>query len=123
MAYAQIATYGMNEKVGNLSYADNQQEQQFQKPYSDETAKLIDDEARALIAQAYDRTVQLLKEKRAEVELVAKTLLEKEVLSREDMIRLLGARPWPEPGSYVQYLGLPDNKDIIEKQKNTPLGE
>ncbi|KAJ3106948.1 AAA ATPase afg3 [Phlyctochytrium planicorne] len=123
MAYAQISTYGMNEKVGNLSYQNDQQEQQFQKPYSDETAKLIDDEARALIAGAYDRTMKLLLEKKAEVELVAKTLLEKEVLSREDMIRLLGQRPWPEPGSYVQYLGLPDNKDIIDKQKNTPLGE
>ncbi|KAJ3111855.1 AAA ATPase afg3 [Phlyctochytrium bullatum] len=123
MAYAQISTYGMNEKIGNVSFADNQEQQQFQKPYSDDTAKMIDDEARALIAAAYTRTTDLLKEKRDQVELIAKTLLEKEVLSREDMIRLLGPRPWPEPGSYVQYLGLPDNKDIIEKQKNSPLGE
>ncbi|KAI8833711.1 P-loop containing nucleoside triphosphate hydrolase protein [Chytridium lagenaria] len=123
MAYATISTYGMNDRVGNLSYAGGEQEQQFQKPYSDETAKMIDDEARKLIAEAYERTIQLLTEKKVEVELVAKTLLEKEVLSREDMIRLLGARIWPEPGSYVQYLGLPEGKDIIENQKNTPLSE
>ncbi|KAJ3169680.1 AAA ATPase afg3 [Irineochytrium annulatum] len=118
LAYAQITTYGMNGSLGNVSWGDGQREQQsFMKPYSEATARLIDEEARKLIKSAYDRTIKLLTEKKAEVEKVALRLLEKEVLSREDMVDLLGRRPFPEPGSYVEYLGLPDKQDIIDQQK------
>lgn len=74
--------------------------QSFTKPYSEETGRMIDHEARQLIDAAYQRTTALLTEKRAEVEKVAQRLLEKEVLSREDMIELLGKRPFEEKTSY-----------------------
>ena len=95
-AYAMVTVYGMNEKVGNISFYDPQQETAFTKPYSDETARLIDDEVRKLIDSAYDRTKQLLTEKKAEVEKLANALLEKEVLFQSDVEALIGKRPFEE---------------------------
>jgi cell division protease FtsH len=94
MAYAMITIYGMNEKVGNVSFYDPQQEYTFQKPYSEETAKLIDDEVRGLIESAYIRTKQLLSEKRSELENLAQELLQKEILFQQDLERLIGKRPY-----------------------------
>ena len=92
-AYAQVATYGMTKSLGNISFGRvDQQEQNFQKPYSEATAQMMDDEVRNIIAQAYDRTVALLTGKKAEVEKVANLLLQKEVIGRDDMIQLLGPR-------------------------------
>lgn len=95
-AYSMITVYGMNEKVGNLSYYDPQQENQFTKPFSEETGKLIDEEARELVQIAYQRTLDLLTEKRSEVEKLAKELLEKEVLFKSDVEALIGKRPHEE---------------------------
>ncbi|KAI9274587.1 peptidase family M41-domain-containing protein [Phascolomyces articulosus] len=104
MAYAQVTVYGMNEKVGPMSFDDPQAEQQFQKPFSEQTATLIDDEVRSLVNQAYDRTLQLLTERKEEVEKVAQLLLQKEVISREDMEQLLGRRPFNEITIYDEYV-------------------
>ncbi|KAI8991527.1 peptidase family M41-domain-containing protein [Mycotypha africana] len=103
MAYAQITTYGMNEKVGPLSFED-QNEQRFQKPFSEQTGTLIDNEARKLVMDAYDRTLKLLTEKKEDIEKVAKLLLDKEVLTREDMENLLGKRPFEEVTIYDEYV-------------------
>lgn len=95
-AYSMITVYGMNSKVGNMSYYDPQQENQFTKPFSEETGKLIDEEARELVSIAYQRTLDLLTEKRGEVEKLAKELLEKEVLFKSDVEALIGKRPHEE---------------------------
>jgi cell division protease FtsH len=92
MAYSMITVFGMNEKVGQVSFYGLQQDQ-FQKPYSDETAFLIDDEVRKLLDSQYERAQQLLKDKREELEILAKTLLEKEVLLKSDVEKLIGPRP------------------------------
>ncbi|KAI8994879.1 peptidase family M41-domain-containing protein [Pilobolus umbonatus] len=104
IAYAQVTTYGMNDKVGPLSFSDPQNEQQFQKPFSEATGTLIDTEARKLITDAYQRTLDLLTEKKGDIEKVAKLLLEKEVLTREDMETLLGKRPFEEFTVYDEYV-------------------
>src|SRR5258705_12450724 len=79
IAYSMVTVYGMNEKLGNISFYDPQQETSFTKPYSDETAKIIDEEVRKLIDVAYIRTKKLLTEKKADVEKLANALLDKEV--------------------------------------------
>ncbi|KAJ3282873.1 AAA ATPase afg3 [Borealophlyctis nickersoniae] len=124
MAYAQVMTYGMTTRLGNISYGRGDQDQQsFQKPYSEETGKLIDEEVRSIIAKAYERTLALLTDKKTEVTKIADLLLEREVIGREDMIRLLGPRPWGEPNNYVEFLGgseSVDPKETVEQLKKDP---
>jgi len=96
IGYAMVTVYGMNPKVGNVSFYDPQQDNSFTKPYSDETAKLIDEEVRKLIDSAYDRTKQLLTEKKNEVEKLAEALLDKEVLFQSDVETLIGPRPFQD---------------------------
>jgi len=96
MAYAMVTVYGMNDKVGNISFYDPSQENMFTKPYSEETGKMIDEEVRKLIDQAYERTKALLKERKGEVEKLAKQLLTKEVLFQSDVEALIGKRPYEE---------------------------
>jgi AFG3 family protein len=96
IANAMVTVYGMSDKIGNISYFDPQAENQFSKPYSEETAKIIDEEVRRLIDEAYTRTKELLREKRGEVEKLAEQLLEKEVLFQSDVETLIGPRPYEE---------------------------
>lgn len=96
IAYSMVTVYGMNDKVGNISFYDPAQENYFTKPYSEETGKMIDQEVRKLIDEAYIKTKELLVEKRADVELLAKELLVKEVLFKSDVEALIGKRPFEE---------------------------
>ncbi len=92
MAYSMVTVFGMNEKVGQVSFYDMAQNN-FQRPYSDDTATLIDDEVRKLVEGQYQRAIELLKERGQELEILAKQLLSKEVLLKSDVERLIGARP------------------------------
>ena len=96
MAYSMVTVYGMNDKVGNISFYDPQQEGYFTKPYSEDTGKMIDEEVRKLIEKAYIRTKELLNEKKTQVEILAKELLKKEVLFQSDVETLIGKRPYEE---------------------------
>ena len=96
IAYSMVTVYGMNDKVGNISFYDPAQENYFTKPYSEETGKIIDQEVRKLIDEAYIKTKELLTEKREDVEKLAKELLVKEVLFKSDVEALIGKRPFEE---------------------------
>ena len=96
IAYSMVTVYGMNDKVGNISYYDPNQENVFTKPFSEETGKIIDEEVRKIIDVSYVRTKNLLLEKRNEVELLAKELLKREVLFQSDVEALIGKRPFEE---------------------------
>ncbi|MEP6700638.1 MAG: AAA family ATPase, partial [Bacteroidota bacterium] len=96
IAYAMVTVYGMNDKVGNISFYDPQQETAFTKPYSEETSKIIDQEVRKLIDEAYERTKKLLSEKKEQVEKLAEALLLREVLFQSDVETLIGKRPYEE---------------------------
>jgi cell division protease FtsH len=96
IAYSMVTAYGMNKKVGNVSFYDPSQENSFTKPYSEETGKIIDEEVRNIIDAAYERTLDLLRDKRVQVETLAKELLDKEVLHKSDVEHLIGKRPFEE---------------------------
>ena len=116
MAYSMVTVYGMNDKIGNVSFYDPSQENSFTKPFSEETGKLIDEEVRKLIQQAYERTIQLLTEKKKEVEILAKELLDKEVLHKSDVEELIGKRPFVEKLHEIQG---PDDVPVVAEVAET----
>ena len=104
MAYGMVTMYGMNEKVGNVSFNDPNNEFGFGKPYSEHPAELIDEEVRKLIASAYERTKGLLIEKRESLEIIAKELLKKEIIFQSDLEKLIGKRPFDQKTNYQEYM-------------------
>lgn len=96
MAYSMVVVYGMDELIGNVSFHGMSQDQ-FQKPYSDITAKEIDEQVRNLINLQYKRAIKLLTSKRQELEVLAQSLLENEVLLKSDLVSLIGPRPHDPP--------------------------
>ena len=107
MATAMVTKWGMSEKIGYIYYPDSSesQEAQLNKPFSERTAQAIDEEVKRIVDEAYKQCRNLLEEKIKEVGLVAEELLEKEVLSRDDLVRVLGPRPWEEKGEFSKYFG------------------
>lgn len=103
MATAMVTKFGMSQKIGTLYFEEDQQ--QLHKPFSEETARDIDLEVRRIVDEAYKKCRDLLTEKKREIGLVAEELLAKEVLTRDDLVRLLGPRPWPENGEFTKYFG------------------
>ncbi|XP_061450988.1 AFG3-like protein 2 isoform X1 [Rhineura floridana] len=119
-AYAQIVQFGMNEKVGQISFdLPRQGDMVLEKPYSEATARLIDEEVRVLINTAYERTLSLLTEKKEEVEKVALRLLEKEVLDKSDMIEMLGPRPFAEKSTYEEFV---EGTGSLDEDTSLPEG-
>ena len=104
LAYAMVSLYGMSEKVGNDSFNDQGGEYNFNKPYSDKTAELIDQEVRELINKVYKRTKDLLIEKREGLEALAVKLLEKEILFQSDLEEILGKRPFDNRTTYDEFV-------------------
>lgn len=105
MAYGIVTMYGMNDKIGNVSFYDSKSsgDYNFTKPYSDDTAKTIDEEVRNLITECYDRTIALLTDKQNELETIAQELLAKEIIFQNDLERLIGKRPFEHETSYQTY--------------------
>lgn len=93
-AYAMVSIYGLNERVGNISYYDSQGRDAFVKPYSDETAKIIDEEVSKLIETQYQRAIQILSDNKDKLTTLANKLLEKEVIFKEDLEEIFGKRQW-----------------------------
>ena len=102
MTYAQVAVYGFSDKVGLLSFPPRDDAYEMSKPYSSKTAALIDSEVREWVGKAYKFTVELIEEHKEQVAQIAELLLEKEVLHQEDLIRVLGERPF-KPSEVTNY--------------------
>jgi len=111
MAYSMVTVYGMNNEIGNLSFYDSKQsDYSFNKPYSEATAERIDREAKKIIDLAYERTKKLLTEHREHLEIIAKELLEKEILFQGDLERLIGKRPFAHQTTYEKFTQKQDEK-------------
>jgi cell division protease FtsH len=119
MAYAMVVDYGMSERVGYVSFnlSGDYGEQVFLgKPYSEETARLIDEEVRRIIQEVRERARKLLEEKREQLEVLARRLLEKEVLGPRDLVEILGPRPY---GDYLPA----DGREAAEVVKDLQSAE
>jgi cell division protease FtsH len=120
MAYAMVTVYGMNEKIGNISFYDSKPQSDFAlgKPYSEATAELIDQEVKKIIEHAYERTKALLQEHYSELETIAQALLKKEVLFQSDLEDLIGKRPFAKETTYQAYTNTNKEKISLEKDPN-----
>ncbi|MFA0961324.1 ATP-dependent zinc metalloprotease FtsH [Roseivirga sp. BDSF3-8] len=127
LAYNIVSVYGMNDKIGNVSFYDSKQsDYQFQKPYSEATAETIDDEVRAIVQKAYNAAKDLLIKRKSELEIIAKELLEKEIIFQNDLERLIGKRPFEKQttyqaytnGEYIKEGGVPDATKVEEREED-----
>jgi cell division protease FtsH len=122
MAYSMVTVYGMNKEIGNLSFYDSKQaDYTFNKPYSEATAERIDKEVKGIIDEVYNRTKSLLMKHRDHLEVIAKELLEKEILFQSDLERLIGKRPFDKPTTYQQFTnGKASETPVVEKTETNP---
>ncbi|HRZ22326.1 MAG TPA: cell division protein FtsH, partial [Bacteroidales bacterium] len=118
-AYNMIVFFGLNDKIGNISYYDStgQQEYSFHKPYSEKTAQVIDQEVKKLVEKAYQRAVNIIEKNKIRVEQLASLLLEKEVIFSEDLEKIFGKRLWPTHAESFQPIPVPSTDPA------TPSGE
>ena len=123
-AYAMIVYYGLDEKIGNVSYYDStgQQEYSMTKPYSEKTAQEIDERVHLLIEKSYDRAKTILQDNYDKVEQLAKLLLEREVIFTEDVQNILGDRPF-QPQETETELTASTNEQTVEKEDSKDTEE
>ena len=116
LAYSMVTIYGMNDKIGNVSFYDSKQpEYTFNKPYSEATATLIDQEVKKIIDHAYHRTMALLQDKMEALEILAQQLLKKEILFQSDIVDLIGPRPFAKNTTYEDFT---NSTGQFEKKKS-----
>ena len=124
VAYSIVTVYGMNDKIGNISFYDSKQnDYAFSKPYSDATAKVIDEEVKKIIDDAYGRTKQLLLDKKTELETVARELLEKEIIFQSDLEELIGKRPFERQTTYQAFTNNNGQDSAKEEEDETVVVE
>ena len=125
LAYSIVTVYGMNDKIGNVSFYDSKQsDYNFTKPYSDATAELIDKEVKALIDKAYAHTKKLLLSKKKELEILAKELLKREIIFQSDLEGLIGKRPFKTPTTYDAFTnGEADDEEKEDAKKKDDKSE
>jgi AFG3 family protein len=104
LVYSMIQVYGMNSRVGQLAFPKDPNEMSGEKPYSDATAEAMDEEARNIVDEAYIRTLELIRDKKTEVEALANLLLEKETITHDDVIDAIGERPFEGNTQYNEYV-------------------
>ncbi len=119
-ARAMVTVYGLNDKIGNITYYDSsgQSDYNFSKPYSDDTAKIIDNEISGLIEEQYQRAITILTENRIKLEALAAILIEKEVIFKDDLETIFGKRPYDiveeEPETITEIITETDSEIIAE---------
>ena len=120
-AQAMVTVYGLNAKIGNVSYYDSRGEQSFTKPYSEATARLIDEEVSKLIEQAYTKAQEILNLNKKKLTELAEALLKDEVIFKVDVERILGPRPFDEEEVGVKLIE--EIPKAVRKVKKKPKSE
>jgi len=111
MVYNLIQEYGMSGDLGQLSFPKSQNDVPWEKPYSEATARAMDQEARSIVEAAYQRTLQMLTDKKNDIKMVADSLLQKETIHHNDMIDMLGPRPFKGDAAYDQFVANQQSKN------------
>lgn len=112
-ARAMVTVYGLNDTVGNITYYDSSGNDAFVKPYSEETAKVIDKEISKMIEEQYQRALQLLEIHKEKLTVLAELLLEKEVIFKDDLVKVFGKRPFEKEEKIAI-----DSSEVIEKTED-----
>lgn len=124
-AFAMVTYYGLNEKIGNVSYYDStgQTDFAFTKPFSEKTAEIIDQEVSKLIESAYQEAIRILNEHKTGLTQLAEKLIDKEVIFADDLETIFGKRPWtPEERDFSKPSEIEDESEIkIEESDNTSI--
>jgi AFG3 family protein len=136
LVYSTIQLYGMNSRLGQLSFPKDPNAMYEDRPYSEKTAKVMDEEAKAIVGTAYERTLNLLRSRKEEVAMVAQMLLDRETITHDDIAKLIGERPFEGDGAYEEFIrrrtsitntssssASPDDKVDDEDTATTPLQE
>jgi len=118
IASSQVVHYGMNEKIGYVSFKKENDDITVEKPYSQATSRLIDQETRKIVNEAYQKTYDLLITKKDELLKLAKVLLEREVLVRDDLRELLGPRPFSEKTTWAELTGEKEDENVKNNNNN-----
>lgn len=120
-AKAIVTIYGLNEKIGNLTYYDSsgQSEYNFTKPYSDKTSELIDEEISKIIEEQYQRAISILEEHKDKLTQLAELLLEKEVIFKDNLVEIFGERPFKKP----EMIKSKYDKSKKAEKESTPTNE
>ncbi|MFT5618354.1 MAG: AFG3 family protein [Arenicella sp.] len=113
MAYSMVTIYGMNKEIGHISFYDPERQDYMSKPYSEATSEKIDMEVKKMLDGMYKRTLDLLTDKKEEVEILAQELLKKEVLFQKDLVRLIGKRPFKEDNPYDE-----DTNEVVVEESS-----
>ncbi|MDG2445106.1 MAG: peptidase M41, partial [Flavobacteriaceae bacterium] len=116
-ARAMVTVYGLNEKVGNLTYYDSSGNDAFVKPYSENTAKTIDEEISKMIELQYQRAIDILNKNKEKLTVLAELLLEKEVIFKDDLIKIFGVRPFEEEATDAFEVKEKNSKIAVEEEE------
>jgi len=125
-AQAMVSVYGLSEEIGNISFYDSSgQSSGFTKPYSEETARLIDNEISRIIEDSYQKTLELLRQNISGLKEIAKLLIDKEVIFKEDVENVLGERKWSKPKSVFIEAELSEESDteVLNQEDTNPSTE
>ena len=122
-ARAMVTVYGLNEKVGNLTYYDSSGNDAFVKPYSENTAKTIDEEISKMIELQYQRAIDILDNNKEKLTVLAELLLEKEVIFKDDLIKIFGVRPFEEESTDISEVKEENSKTMVEDEEIKDIKE
>jgi cell division protease FtsH len=122
-ARAMVTVYGLNEKVGNLTYYDSSGNDAFVKPYSENTAKTIDEEISKMIELQYQRAIDILDNNKEKLTVLAELLLEKEVIFKDDLVKIFGVRPFEEESTDISEAKEKNPKTMVEEEEVKDIKE
>ncbi len=118
-----VSIYGLNDKIGNISYYDSRGQDMFTKPYSDDRARIIDEEVSKMIESQYQRALELLAENKDKLTELAEKLLSSEVIFKEDLVEIFGERMWDKKEEIEEKITETEEKEAEEEIESSKTAD